>query len=195
MTDDEFKLEVLKLITSAEHHFNNLTFNVRALASTWLLATIAGTGWILKDLPSNADNPGSLVDAGLLVDKSDLLLVLCVGGSIGIFVLWILDIRVYQQMTNVWFDCRKKYESSNVFPTIRNDMKDLFKTGRATELIIIYYLALTAAPLVMAMLIAHWADNSTAMFCIGGFLLLIVSAIYLYSPKDQEWMQEKLKKK
>jgi hypothetical protein len=47
-------LEILKLITSAENHFNNLTFNVRALASIWFLATIAGVGWILKDLPSSA---------------------------------------------------------------------------------------------------------------------------------------------
>ena len=188
MTEDEQNLEILKLITSAEHHFNNLTFNVRALASTWLLATIAGVGWILKDLPSNADN------SELLIDKGDLLLVLCIGGSLGIFVLWILDIRVYQQMTNVWFDCRKKYEVNNVFPPIRNDMKNLFKTGRAIELIIIYYLALTAAPLVLALLIAHWEKNSTAMYFIGGFLLLIESAIYLYSPKDQAWMKEKLKK-
>ena len=145
-------------------------------------------GWILKDLPSNADN------SGLLVDKGDLVLVLCIGSSIGIFVLWILDIRVYQQMTNVWFECRKKYEVNDVFPTLRVDMKNLFRTGGATELIIIYYMALTAAPLVMALLIAHWEQNSTAICFIGGFLLLIESAIYLYSPKDLEWMQAKLKK-
>ncbi len=182
MTEEERRLEILKLITSAEQHFNH-----RALASTWFLATMAGVGWILKDLPAASGE-----QAGLLIDKGDLLLVLCLGGSIGIFVLWILDIRVYQQMTNVWFDARKQYEVDDVFPTIRNNMKRLFQTGRATELIIIYYLALTAAPLLMAMLIAYWGDQTFQIWLVAGILVAAEWMIYQCSPKDKEWMRHQL---
>lgn len=87
--DEKIILEILKLITSAEHHFNNLTFNIRALASTWLLATFAGIGWIIKDMPEGAET--------VLIDKVDLIVALCGGGSIGIFVLWILDLKVYRK--------------------------------------------------------------------------------------------------
>ena len=193
MTEEERNLEILKLITGAEHHFNNLTFNIRALASTWLLATFAGVGWVLNDLPQ-ITSQSEAGQTSFVIDKVDLLLALCVGSAVGIFVLWVLDIRIYQQMTNVWFDSRKKYEVDDTFPSIRVGMKDLFKTGRATELIIVYYLALTAAPLLLALFIAHAANESSAMWFIGCFLLLLTSAIYLLSPKDEKWMQEKLKK-
>ena len=44
MSDD---LELFKTITHAEHHFNDLCFKIRALASTWMLATFAGVGFLL----------------------------------------------------------------------------------------------------------------------------------------------------
>ena len=97
-------------------------------------------------------------------------------------------------MTNVWFDSRKKYEVDDVFPSIREDMKNLFTTGRATELIIIYYLALTAAPLIMAMFIAHWGKQTIKIWAIGGVLILVESIIYMFSPKDKEWMTKKLER-
>lgn len=54
----------------------------------WLLATIAGVGWILKDLPANP-NPGQFA-----VDKVELLILLCIASSAGIFVPWVMDIMV-----------------------------------------------------------------------------------------------------
>ena len=40
--------EIIKTITEAEHHFNDLCFKIRTLASTWLLATFAGVGFLLS---------------------------------------------------------------------------------------------------------------------------------------------------
>lgn len=185
MTDDEHTIEILKLITSAEHHFNNLCFNIRALASTWLLATLAGVGWILKDLPAAAD------ENSFVIDKVDLLVLLCVGSSIGIFVLWIMDIMVYQRLLNVWFESREKYEIDDSLPSIRIPMKNLFETGRASELIMIYYLALTAAPLMLAMFISSSAGNTDAMWIISLILFLIALTIFKFSPKDKNWMNKK----
>ena len=182
MTDDERAIEMLKLITSAEHHFNNLCFNIRALASTWLLATLAGVGWILKDLPTTTSADS------FVINKLDLLVVLCVGSSIGIFVLWIMDIRIYQRLLNVWFDAREQYEIDDNLPSIRKPMKDLFETGRASELILIYYLALTASPLMLAMFISGSspAGGTDAIWIISFFLILVVMTMFIFTPRDKE---------
>lgn len=189
MSEDERTLEILKLITSAEHHFNNLCFNIRALASTWLLATLAGTGWILKDLPVSA------ADSSLVVGKVGLLMLLCVGSSIGILVLWVMDIMVYQRLLNVWFDSREPYEKTAgaKLPQIRHNMKSLFSTGRATELIVFYYLALIAAPCLLSVYIGFAAGEvGTALFVLLIAVGMVVF-VWMKSPVDRRWIQQKLK--
>ena len=183
MTDDERKLEILKLITSAEHHFNNLCFNIRALASTWLLATLAGVGWILKDLPEQT------AGTSFVIDKVGLLILLCIVSSIGIFVLWVMDIMVYQRLLNVWFDSRKLYEIDDSYPPIREDMKKLFETGRATELILIYYLALTGAPLGLALFISSSADSAVGIWSVLATAVVLLGIILRFSPKDHHWVK------
>jgi len=178
MEDDQRTLEMLKLITSAEHHFNNLTFNIRALASTWLLATFAGVGWILKDWEK------AKVDQ--IVEKPDLIIALCIGSSVGIFVLWLMDLKVYQAFLNVWFDARTMYEDGVKYPTIRKNMKELFKTGRAVYLIKFYYLVTCAAPLLIAAFIAYKTTNNTALCFVLGALVLLGGIIIIFSPKDEE---------
>jgi len=81
--------EILTLITETENHFNNLCFKIRTLASTWLLATFVGIGFLLE----------KTIVKELPVD--DLLILLCWAGSVGILVLWILDLQVYQKLLNV----------------------------------------------------------------------------------------------
>lgn len=178
MDDDQRAFEMLKLITGAEHHFNNLTFNIRALASTWLLATFAGIGWILKDW----EDTGSVQ----IVDKPDLIIALCIGSSIGIFVLWIMDLKVYQELLNVWFDAREMYEDDIKYPAIRKNMKDLFETGRAVYLIKFYYLVTCTAPLLIAAYIAHKKINCTSFWVVLGVLVLLGGIIIIFSPKDKE---------
>ena len=73
-------------------------------------------------------------------------------------------------------------------------MKNLFKTGRATELIMIYYFALTSAPLLLALFIAHSAEKSNSMWLVGFILLLINFVIYVSTPKDEKWMKKRMKK-
>ena len=182
MHDDERTLEMLKLISTAEHHFNNLTFNIRALASTWLLATLAGIGWILKDLKKS--------DVDYLIDKPDLIIALCMGSSVGIFVLWIIDIKVYQSLLNVWFDARDLYEDGKKFPKIREKMKKLFESGRATQLIKYYYVLLCSVPLLIALYVAKKVSSDPALLMLVLMLVLVNGTIYHFSPKDSDEKQD-----
>jgi len=147
-SDYDKSFEMLKLITGSEHHFNDLCFKFRVLASTWLLATFAGVGWIIKEVSS----------ANGSFNQIELLNGICIFGSIGIFVLWMLDLRVYQRLLNVWFDAREELEKSGEFPNIRYVMKKLFYTGKVSEIIKYYYMATFSAPLVASLYAQSRAD-------------------------------------
>ena len=60
MQDSDWKK--IQLITEAEHHFNDLCFKIRALASTWLLACLSGVGYLL----SKSINPELQVNSLLI---------------------------------------------------------------------------------------------------------------------------------
>lgn len=170
---------MLKLITSAEHHFNNLCFNIRALASTWLMATFIGVGWVLKDLPESA--------SALLVAKPELIAALCGCSALGILVLWLLDLKVYQQLLNVWFDSRQLYEDGERYPEIRSRMKELFSHGRATQYIRYYYMTTCSAPLLFALYILISSGAATYLLvCALVALLTLNLVIFLSSPIDRE---------
>jgi hypothetical protein len=175
MDEYQKKLEMLKLITSAENHFNNLCFNIRALSSTWLLATFGGIGWILKDLPETGGN--------LLINKIDLITGLCLCCSLGIFVLWILDLKIYQQLLHVWFEAREMYEDGEEFPHLRQKMQDLFSTGRASEYIKFYYMTTCSAPLLFNIYIMNATHSeSTVLLLVLLVLVALNVVIYFLTP-------------
>src|SRR5512134_877134 len=62
-------------------HFNGLQSTYRSLASTWLLATFAGIGFVLKDIHT----PYSHLFIGGIA----------LAGALGILMLWLLDLKVY----------------------------------------------------------------------------------------------------
>ncbi len=131
--------EIIKTITEAEHHFNNLCFKIRTLASTWLLATFAGVGFLLT----------KTIEPELRIDH--LLVLLCWAGSIGIMVLWILDLQIYQKILNAWFDAREPIEERNSgFPQMGELIKGIQLGGRASNLIKIFYICLCSAPIMFA---------------------------------------------
>ena len=131
--------EIIKSITASEQHFNDLCFKIRTLASTWLLATLAGVGFLVS----------KTIAAELRVEQ--LIVFLCWVGSCGIVILWVLDLLVYQRFLAAWFDERKPIEERNSdFPQIRVKISVTQPGGKASNLIKIYYLCLMALPLLMA---------------------------------------------
>jgi len=164
--------EMIKTITVAEHHFNNLCFKIRSLASTWLLATFAGVGFLLSK------------KFDLRLSTEEVIVFLCWVGSLGILVLWVLDLLVYQQLLNVWFDARKPIEKRNPnFPQIRESIKDSQFKGRASNLIKIFYLSLISAPLLFGIYICiYWEINKIILFCTVGLLIAISGVVYLKTP-------------
>lgn len=164
--------EIIKTITGAEHHFNDLCFKIRTLASTWLLATFGGVGFLLT----------KTIDSSLNVDH--LLVMLCWIGSIGIAVLWILDLLIYQRLLNAWFDSREPIEKRNPgFPQIRDTIKASQPGGRATNLIKLFYICLCTAPLLFAVYVCIYRSMPGEMLVASLILMTGMDLIvYLKSP-------------
>ena len=164
--------EIIKTITEAEHHFNDLCFKIRTLASTWLLATFAGVGFLLS----------KSIQPELRIDQ--LLVLLCWVGSIGILVLWILDLQIYQKLLNAWFDAREPIEARNKdFPQIREKIKASQPGGRASNLIRIYYISLCSAPLMFSVYVCFYKKLPFALTIVSILLLLcVVFIIYKLTP-------------
>ena len=77
-------------MTKQCQHFNGLQSTYRGLASTWLLTAFAGIGFILKEFHSGSAAP---------------LLVAGIGAAAasGIFLLWLIDLMVYQRLISAAF--------------------------------------------------------------------------------------------
>jgi|GEM_PF-2082590 len=83
-------MRLVEQITSQENHFNDLQTQYRKLASTWLLASFAACGYILKssDLPYN---------------EWYFVFGIAMAASVGLSILWMLDLTVYQRLLAAYF--------------------------------------------------------------------------------------------
>ncbi len=169
--DDDW--EIIKTITDAEHHFNNLCFKIRTLASTWLLATFAGVGFLIT----------KTIDPELKAEN--LMVLLCWIGSLGVLVLWILDLQIYQKILNAWFEARGPIEDRNPnFPQIQAAIKKTQPGQSASNLIKVFYLCLFCAPLLFACYVSVQMELDKLFFICSIILLILFSlVISLKSPR------------
>lgn len=85
-------VEFLHHIGEQERHFNKLETEYRKLASTWLLAALGACGYMLA-----SDNIHPPMDRWLLITA------IGIWASIGIYVLYVMDLNVYHQLLDAYF--------------------------------------------------------------------------------------------
>jgi hypothetical protein len=151
----ELAWDILKELGASERHFNNLEAEYRKLASIWLLAGFAGMGFILKENPQMA------------VPREIALLAIGLATSLGIFLLWIVDLLVYHQLLDACFlqakEIEKKYK--HALPQVRSSMETTQGGGKVvTARLRWFYILLTAAPVVFsAPLFVLWCQKQYGM--------------------------------
>jgi hypothetical protein len=106
-------LRVIGLITTQEMHFNKLCADFKKMASTWLLATFGGIGFLIS----------SDIDIG--IDIYFLIGAVATAGATGIYLLWVVDLLVYQRLLSSAFTWRGRIEAENpwlpqIFDTMVN---------------------------------------------------------------------------
>ena len=139
-------LELLGQITSSEQHFNGLEAEYRKLASTWLLAALGACGYILTSQTEN-----TIFDPWLLVA------VVCFMGSTGIFVLYILDLKVYHQLLDAFFIAGLKIENENRdwLQPVRVNMMRL-QDGHGTTKRVLYFYFISIFCLMTIGIVSVW---------------------------------------
>ena len=116
----------------AERKLNEVQNTYRALASTWMLATVYAIGYVLSTESLKVNN----------VDKDLVCWLLALAGAVSIVVLWLLDMRVYQRLLSRYFDEGRAMEIGEPWlPQVRNQTRLYFK-GWLPLIISTYYVLL-----------------------------------------------------
>lgn len=80
----------IQTIGEAERHFNDVESKYRALVSTWLLAAFAGMGFL-----AGTD--------GLPVPQEVAIFAIALAGSLGIQLLWVVDLLAYHRLLSAYY--------------------------------------------------------------------------------------------
>lgn len=133
-----------KTVQVYEHHFNMLEFEVRKLASAWLIASFGAIAFIVR--------------GGLAIDKTlispDPLLILVAGlAQIGLFSLWILDQVVYHSLLDAVFTTALHLERRlPELPPLRSTMMRLTGGAGVARYLSLFY----QLPMLVFAVIAWW---------------------------------------
>lgn len=132
---DDDEVEKVKFlighIGEHERHFNVLEADYRKLSSAWLLACLGACGYILKK-----DGIGSLEESW----RWYLIFGICIAGSVGIGILWMLDIKVYHRLLHSFFKEGVRLEVENLWLNpIRINMTKSQKSGDIVDKVQYFY--------------------------------------------------------
>jgi hypothetical protein len=110
-----------------QRHFGNAQSRYRALASTWMLAAMVGIGFV--------------VEKKLEIIPTELLVGLIgVVASVGLGLLWVIDLLVYQRLLDAAYIEGRSLETAQPWlPQVRNNMRRLLG-GEGLRLITLFYM-------------------------------------------------------
>jgi hypothetical protein len=150
--DEESVVKLYLGIGEAERHFNTIQSAYRLLASTWTLAALGGIGYVLTSRRS----------LGIEVDKQLICGAIALSGAASILILWLVDIRVYQQILSQHFNEGMAMEAGEPWlPQPRNQTRRAFK-GWLAIYVSIYYILLSAFLLAVACLFLVYSPMAMA---------------------------------
>ena len=169
---------IIKEIGVEERHFNDLSSKYKTLASTWLLATFGGIGFILTNES--------------IAEKQLFIAGIGFAGAIGIYLLWLIDLRVYQQLLySNFIEGRDLELEFSWLPPIRQNMMATQGTGRAITNLSWYYILGTNIPfLIGAFILSNfifsygWLWASLFIFTVSVFCVWFTKMLIDKSNED-----------
>lgn len=121
-----------------ERHFNNVQSNYRALASTWLLAALAGIGFVISK------------ELTLRIPSELIIVAIGIAAGIGVYLLWVLDLLVYQRLLDAaYIEARNLETNHEWLPQVRNNIR-VFLSGKGLALIVWFYIAASELMVMIA---------------------------------------------
>jgi hypothetical protein len=147
-----------------ERHFNTLQSVYRGVASSWLLATFGAVGFLLFDKDGHIAHPW-------------MAAAVCILGSFGVSLLWMLDLHIYHRLLVAAFDQGLALESKfKWLPQIRNTMLKHTK-GAVRKRLAWYYFFTTLGPAAAGIVLFCWHRYFWSALVAGGVWLAV--AVFL----------------
>lgn len=163
-------MQLYNHIGEEERHFNSLELEYRKLASQWLLVAMGAIGFVLTKQEIVPINIWALI------------IGICSAATIGILVLWLLDLKVYHELLHSAFKEGVQMEKTypNIFPQIRINMINSQIGGDIIKRVILYYFFSVLVLIVIAN-IAIWMmqlESTLLTFSFNVCSLIIAFIIY-----------------
>jgi hypothetical protein len=163
-------MEIYNHIGEEERHFNGLELEYRKLASHWLLATLGSIGFLLskkEDVPINI---------------WALVIGICIAASVGILVIWFLDMKVYHELLHSAFreGVQLEREFPQLLPQIRNNMVKSQLGGDIIKRVMLYYFFSIMLLAVLANISVWMYSSSLPIFDVAINLGSMVCAFFLF---------------
>lgn len=159
-------MEIYNHIGEEERHFNSLELEYRKLASHWLLVALGAIGFVLSKK--------EVVPINIWV----LVIGICVAASVGILVIWFLDMKVYHELLHAAFreGVRLEREFPQLLPQIRNNMIKSQEGGDIIRRVMLYYF-FSLLLLVIVINISVWMYSPVSV--LPGMVVNIASVLLL----------------
>jgi hypothetical protein len=183
-TERELTWKAAADLFAAERHFNQMQNHCRTLASTWLLAAFAGIGFLFKERPFSDTHLAAA------------LVALAAGG--GIFLLWILDVKVWHRLLLANSLAGYRIERENTWlPKVRlyiSETKGRFPVR--VHLSFFYSLAIVMLTLIAAAFLSRastlgypWPVATTTFLAGGAVAGAMVRAAFASAKRDSDIMK------
>jgi hypothetical protein len=182
-------MQLYNHIGEEERHFNTMEFEYRKLASQWLLVTFSAIGIILG---ANFNIPQGL-------KPCDLIIIISILSSVGIFVIYIVDIKAYHGLLHEAFKqgigLEMKYK--NKLPPIRINMLIAAKDGDIVNWVVLFYFFSITSLFCIANIAVYFSSLTLLPFFIH--IISITLLVYLYLkmrivPREIEGLEKFIEK-
>lgn len=182
--DFEKLMKIYDHIGTEERHFNELELEYRKLASQWLLVALGAIGFVLtkqEELP---------------VSNWLLVIGICVAASVGIFVIWMLDLKVYHELLHAAFKegVYLEYKYPDLLPKVRINMIKSQSSGDIiTKVMLFYFFSILL--LISIANISAWMYNQESVIInvvvnIFSIALLLILYRIMINKSDREFKKE-----
>jgi hypothetical protein len=162
-------MEIYNHIGEEERHFNSLELEYRKLTSHWLLVSLGAIGFVLSKKEA------------VPVDIWILVIGICIAATIGILVIWFLDMRVYHELLHAAFreGVKLEREFPQYLPQIRENMVKSQRGGDIIKSVMLYYffsvmLLVVIANIAVWMFIPERTLTSIAINSLSSIVLIVV---------------------
>jgi hypothetical protein len=144
--DPHLAWEMIRDIRAGEEHFDNIKGQCRSLASTWLLGAFAAIGFLVSK------------DVTLGIPVEVVILGVGMAASVGLLLIWMLDLLVYHRLLDAYFIEGARLEQKYSFlPQVRQTMIASQPTGQTAGYEVRFYIVAINAPLVFSgAIFCHW---------------------------------------